>query len=289
MFSKIPLLAAILLASPAFAEEMDPGNDVPEIVVEADRDQIRQFIDALTDAPIGGQLSRFDWSVCPVAVGLLDRQNIAVADRMRHVAAAAGIKVAPAGCKPNALLIVADNKQELIDGLWKRYPQYFVDQLGRRAKPGRQPGPVSAWHLEALLDSNGHVPGQELLWRFYVTSSMDSSRLIPGALPYFVAGITVIERNALAGLTTTQVADYAAMRIFARTDPARLKKPAPTILTVIDAPMGSATPLTLTEWDLGYLKALYSSGRRQFASSQRHEMQQRILRKDVADRSSEAK
>ena len=267
---------------------MDPANDVPEIVVEADRDQIRQFIDALTDAPIGGQLSRFDWAVCPAAVGLLDRQNIAVADRMRHVAAAAGIKVAPAGCKPNALLIVADNKQELIDGLWNEYPIYFKDPLNRRSGPIRQRGPVTTWHVESLVDINGMVPGQELLWKHFITTSMDSSRLQPGAIPYFVAGITVIERNALAGLTTTQVADYAAMRIFARTDPARLKKPAPTILTVIDAPMGSATPLTLTEWDLGYLKALYGSGRRQFASSQRHEMQ-RILQKDLADQSSEAK
>lgn len=281
MLNHLSIFAAALVASPVAAEDAPLAADPPEIVVEADRDQIRQFVNSLTQAPLGGQISRFDWAICPAAVGLQDRQNQAVAYRMRQVAVAAGIKVAGEGCKPNALVIVADDKQELIEALWKDYPQYFADPMGRRWGPIRQPGPVTVWHIETLVDTNGFVPGQELLWQHFITTSMDTSRLQPGALPQFVAGIAVLERKVLTGLTTTQVADYAAMRIFARTDPATLTKSSPTILTVIDAPMGSTTPVTLTDWDLAYLRALYSSGRRQYASQQRHEMQQ-LLRKELS-------
>lgn len=276
MSRTLSLIGAILLAGPAVAQ---PANEPPEIIVEGTkeyRDQVRQFVNSLTDAPAGGQISRFDQGVCPAAVGLPEKQNQAVAQRVRQVASAAGIPVAQGGCGPNALVIVVDDKQEFIDGLWKKYPQYFTDGSGRQIRPGKQAGPVAAWHIEGLLDSNGTVPGQELLWRYFITNSMDTSRLLPGAIPHLVAGIMVVEREALTGLTTMQLADYAAMRIFARTDPAKLKGSAPTILNVIDAPMNSAVPITLTEWDLAFLRALYSSNDRQFASQQRSDIQARL-------------
>lgn len=281
----LSLLAVALIAGPTLAQHAEP----PEIIVEGTkeyRDQVRQFVDSLTDAPIGGQIGRFDQGVCPTAVGLPESQNQAVALRVRQVAVAAGIPVAEGACGPNALVIVADDKQEFIDGLWAKYPQYFTDAWGKHVRPGKEAGPVAAWHIEGLLDSNGLVPGQELLWRYYITNSMDTSRLLPGAIPHFVAGILVVERKALAGLTTTQLADYAAMRIFARTDPAKLKGSAPTILNVIDAPMNSAVPITLTEWDLGYLKALYSSNDRQFASQQKNEIQAKLRRELARSQSS---
>ena len=88
-----------------------------------------------------------------------------------------------------------------------------------------------------------------------------------------------MKHGSLSGLTVIQLADYAAMRAFAQVDPSRLEKSAaPTILTILDAPMGSAVPITLTEWDLAYLKALYSSTENRLAGQQRHEMGNKIAR-----------
>ena len=71
-----------------------------------------------------------------------------------------------------------------------------------------------------------------------------------------MASLVVIQLDALRGLTTTQLADYAAMRVFARTQPSRLQRStAPTILNIIDTPMNAQVPLTLTQWDLGFLRA----------------------------------
>ena len=276
------LLGASLVAAPT-PLSAQPATDLPEIIVEGTKEydkQIQDFVGSLTETPVGGQLSRFDWTVCPAAVGLPDEQNRLVSGRMRRVAATAGMKLADAGCRPNTLLVVADDKDAFVEGLHDKYPVYFADRWGHPNKPERQPGPVSAWHVETIVDSNGNVPRRQRTLKYFISDSTDSSRLYPATGTNMVAGIVVIERAALAGLTTTQVADYAAMRIFARTDPAKLKGSAPTILDILEAPMGSAVPVTLTDWDLGFLRALYASHGRQYANRQRKEMEG-LLRKDL--------
>lgn len=276
------LLGALLVAAPS-PLSAQPMTDLPEIVVEGTKEydkQLQDFVGSLTDTPVGGQLSRFDRTVCPAAVGLPDVQNQAATERMRRVAAAAGMKLAEPGCKPNALLMVADDKNAFIAGLHDKYPVYFADRWGHPNKPDPQPGPATAWHVETIVDSNGNVPRRQRTLKYFISDSTDSSRLYPATGLNMVAGVVVIERAALAGLTTTQVADYGAMRIFARTDPEKLKGSAPTILDILEAPMGSAVPVTLTDWDLGFLRSLYASHGRQYATRQRKEMEG-LLRKDL--------
>lgn len=288
MLSILPLVVAPMLASSALGQTMAPPSEPSEIVVEGSKDrnrQIRQFVDALTEAPIGGQISRFDWAVCPAAMGLPEHQNRAVAERMRRVAEAAGIRLGRADCRPNAILIAVDQKEQFIEALYRKYPVYFADEFGVPRRPRLERGVAAAWHVEGRLDSNG-IPATRRIVngvpeKSFVVSSTDSSRLQPASRPHFVAGIVVVERGALTGLTTTQLADYAAMRIFARTDPARLKGQPPTILTILDAPMDSAVPVTLTEWDLGFLKSLYASGDRQYANRRRHDIEVR-MRQELA-------
>ena len=84
-----------------------------------------------------------------------------------------------AGCRPNALLVVADNKQEFVDGLHDKYPVYFADRWGRPNKPEVQPGPVAAWHVETFVDSNGKVPVRQRELKYFISDSTDSSRLNP--------------------------------------------------------------------------------------------------------------
>ena len=103
------------------------------------------------------------------------------------------------------------------------------------------------------------------------------SRLATTTRPHFTAAIVALDVRALAGLTVVQLADYAAMRAFARIDPSRLRNsPAPTILTLLDTPIGSAAPITLTAWDLAYLKSLYGSNADRLAGQQRQEMKRKM-------------
>jgi hypothetical protein len=69
------------------------------------------------------------------------------------------------------------------------------------------------------------------------------------------------------------------MRAFADTEPSRAAvSGAPTILTILDKSSDQMVPITLTSWDLGYLKSLYATSNAYYASYQRGEMEQVVAR-----------
>ena len=285
--------AVLLLAAPVGAQETEKPSEPSEIVVTGTRDvdkQISDFVGALKPAPADRQLGRFESAVCPAVVGLDPAQKAAVERRLRSVAGAAGMDVAPEGCAVNALLMVAEDKKKFIEALRDRHPQYLGD-LGpsdtRRLIRG--PGPTASWQLKGVLNargvrlddqtSDGGVPTNR-------TTEL-SSRITAATRPVFEASALVVERRSLSGLTTLQLADYAAMRLFARTDPARLAgSSAPTIMTILNAPMGSETPLTLTKWDLGLLRGLYGSANNSYAGAQRSAIARQIEEERVREESS---
>jgi hypothetical protein len=280
------MIAGLALGAPASAQERAPEAESSDIVVKGMRDQNRQvskFVDALTAAPVGGQLSRFEEAACPAAIGLSPTQNKTVAARIRSVADAAGVPLGKPGCSPNVFVVVAQDKEAVIEALEKKYS----NPLGDRVKAPKHSGPALAWHMEGRLDANGVPVGvaadtADGPGGYYVVEMGDgSSRIRPASRPHFLASVLAVEPDAVAGLTTTQLADYATMRLLARTDPSRLgKSAAPTILTILDAPMGSEVPVTLTHWDFAFLKALYRSGEGRYANQQRSEMRG-LLRKEL--------
>jgi hypothetical protein len=292
MPSARPLLAALLLIGPVIAS----AQESPDIIVEGERNRdkrIFDFVEALTPAPKGGQISRFDRPVCPAATGLSDEQNSKIVARMRTVAKAAGMPLAKAKCQPNTIVALVDNKDEFIREMRKKFPAYFSTSMG--VPIGQiDAGKVAAWHVEGLLDANGSEAGivvehagkadsggasslvTERTKRM-VTASTDTSRTMPSSRPHLVSGVLVIERAAINGLDMMQVADYAAMRLYAETEPERMTSLAtPTILTILDAPMNSAVPKSLTEWDLTFLKSLYATDGLQFATLQRAAIRQKF-------------
>ena len=278
-----------LLAAPAAGQQPAEEADVREIIVEGSRNQekqIAEFVDALTKAPSQGQLSRFEEQICPMAAGIPDVHKAAVVGRLRRVAAAVGIPVASsAKCTPNLLVIVTPDKQALMRQLERKRPYYFPGKWSSSHIRSftRDPAPVAAWHLEGKMGRDGRPLMNDFRTGVdYQKTIMASSRIVPSARPHFLGAIVVADVDALIGLTTTQLADYAAMRSFARTDPRALATSrTPTILHIIDTPIGGAIPVTLTEWDFGFLKALYGSDGRNYAPTQRSEMKRLVGRELV--------
>jgi len=288
----IPLIAA--LAAPALAQpaQKPSESEGQEIVVQGNRisqQQVDSFVNALTDVRVFGQISRFDWAVCPKALGLSDRQNAAVEARMRAVAKAADIPVGDIGCKANVLVAVAKDKDALIRSIETKNPGYFdAVPVRERLQLKRGGAPAAAWHLEGKLDADGvEVPRDVVTGQYIVERTDMPSRISTTTRPHFLSAVVVVDLDSLSGLTVTQLADYAAMRTFATVDPSRLDaSEAPTILNILEAPMDSAVPITLTAWDLAYLKALYSSEANRFAGQQRHEISKQMA-KDLATKPKE--
>lgn len=215
-----------------------------------------------------------------MAAGVPDHQKAALVSRLRQVAAAVGIPVAPMTCRPNVLVVVARDKQALMQRLERKRPYFFPSSWsgGRIRSLVRDPAPVAAWHLEGKMGRDGrNLQTDYMSGLDYQKTTQPGSRIVPSARPHFLGAIVIVDLDALNGLTTTQLADYAAMRGFARTDPRALAgSKTPTILHVIDTPMGSEMPVTMTEWDFSFLKALYASDGRNYASSQRGEMKKLV-------------
>ena len=284
---------ALLLSTQAGAQEAPPVQP-PDIVVSGVRDreeQVRGFVRALTAEPRGGTLSRFAESVCPTVIGLSPAQDKAVAARMRAVAAAAGIPVADEDCAPNAILIVTENKRALIEALARERPDYFGDLPEPRIRRlARSPGPAAAWQLEAQVDARGVPLAIDPGYGAPVNRTTEPlSRIMPVSRWAFDAAALVVESGAAMNLTTTQLADYAAMRLLAKLDPSRLTGSAtPSILSSLDAPPDTQVPITLTHWDLAFLRGLYASRPNQFAASQRSAIA-RQMEKELAGADDEKK
>ena len=285
---------AMFLAALMSAASAAPTMPAPEspIVVQGvhDRDQkISRFIKELTPAPVGGQISRFDAPVCPAVAGVSAEQQAYIEGRLRRIAATVGIAVAARNCDPNVILVVARNKNDLLKQLEKHRPEYFPASWSswHIHELEHDPDPVAAWQFEGQFWADGRpIAGETTASGISDILQLQRTiepltRLKPSARRAFVTAIVIVQHDALTGLTTTQLADYTAMRAFARTDPKKLRAASSdTILGVLDAPMGSAVPLTLTAWDVAFLKAFYASNKNSYAEYQRSEMQA-LMRREL--------
>jgi hypothetical protein len=285
-------LASLILASATMSPPPDvplPPEEQSPIVVQGQRAserQIRNFIRELTPARPRGQLGRFESPMCPAAVGLSPAQDEQVKDRLRRVADAAGMAVAKAKCHPNVIVIVTRDKNALLKRMGSKRGDYFpIGQSGFDYHAILDPGaPVAAWQIEETRGASGRklhevrnsaevgmdgVPVQRIFG--------SATRITPMARQEFSGAVVVVEADAIVGLTTTQLADYAAMRAFVRTDPSKLTASAAnSILNVVTTPMGAPVPLTLTAWDMSFLKAYYASRLNNFAANQRSEMREKM-------------
>jgi len=267
---RFTLLAVALLAAPAAAQD-----DAPIVVIgqkDAEK-QIENFVGALTPASPRGQIARFEQAVCPAAFGMPDAQRTAVSDRIRTVAAGVGLEVAKANCKPNLVVMVAPDKAAFLKALGKKHHYMFGNRSPAEVRRiFAEPGPATAWQIQEMVNGDGRPIFNEADMPIN-RSTRTPSRITPPARPAFKAAVVVVESKALEGLSTTQLADYAAMRALARIDPARIDASAPsTILRVLDAAADSEVPVTLTQWDFSFLKGLYSSPGNLYAPSQRSEI-----------------
>ena len=267
--------AASAAAQPAPAQtEAAPGNE--PIIVTGEKNQqktVTDFVHALTPTLWNGQISRFEHSLCPAVVGLAARQRDAVEQRIRLVAKAAGVAVDGPRCGPNVVLIVTSDKKAFMEELRHHHGEYFGDMTRERIHDlERESGPAAAWQIKGPpINAAGQDLYQDPDSGVYVNKTIESSsHITESARPQFDAAVVVVERKALTGLTVTQLADYAAIRALTGADPARLgNSGAPTILHVLEVPEGGETPITMTTWDLAFLKGFYDVRRNMHPSAQR--------------------
>jgi hypothetical protein len=279
------LFAAGALAAPALAQQpTPPPADESQIVVEGRRDQGRQIQELLRSLPIvgpSGHIARFEESACPAAIGLSAEQKALIVRRMRTVAAAVGVPVGKPDCTPNVVIILTPDKRALLEQMERKLPDFLGElshwEVGRLKA---SPNPTALWHMKEVVTADGRPAiGDSLDSPPINRTTQHASRLEEMAHPALTGSVLVIDTRALVGLTTTQIADYAVMRAFTGLDPARIPAGSPqSILKVIDTPMGSETPITLTRWDVAFIRSVYASNSNLYAPAQRGQITAAMLK-----------
>ena len=254
--------AALAAQVPA---EAPPTDDAIVVTGQKDtRKAVDDFVRSLTTTTSGGQLSRFEHEVCPAVFGIPKPQADAVANRIRLVAKSVGIVVGAQGCTPNVLLLVTSDKKAFLEEL-RRHRGDDFGISGRKFKALEEaPGPAAAWQVQGpAMSADGVGLTEDTTQGVVVNRTVaPSSRITVPVHPQFDASIVVVERKALVGVTTTQLADYTAIRALTGADPARLgNSGAPTILHVLEVPIGGEAPITMTKWDYGFLTSYYDARR----------------------------
>lgn len=298
----LPLFLALGTAHMAAAQEQpqpaEPKDSPIVVTGEAERERtraIRNYAKALTEAsPTSAIPLYLPRDYCPAVVGLSPASNAAITARIRQVAVAAGIEIAPKPCDTSALVMFVDDGDAALKGFALRHPEYVTKITGEDIVYRGRGSPVTAWKINARIDRNGNpIPlssgaymGAELYGVQIVESRSGLSRLEANSTVAIAMSVLVIERPAVLGLTMQQIADYALMRSVSEVDPIDLvNQGTDTILTIMDSQMGAEIPLSLTAWDLAYVKARYAVNRLNLGTRQladiRHKMRLSINRSSV--------
>ena len=289
LFISAMLLGSASIAAPPPAAQPDEDQVITVQGRRNEKQEVRSFVRSLTLADPDMPLARFNGEVCPQAVGLSPRLDAAITERMRKIAAAAAIPLSKAGCRPNVLLLLAEDKNEMVKALRSRHKAWFVDATETPIQIPDEKGPALAWQVGGMLDRSGQavpraVPPDDYAGAYVLNSPVGPSRISMAMRPVHVGAMVIVEKKALEGLTTTQIADYALLRAFAANRPESVKKAgAATILNILDAGPDDEVPITMTEWDFGYLKALHETSPYRSGLRQKSEISTAIIR-DIEER-----
>ncbi|HYX46644.1 MAG TPA: hypothetical protein VE820_07470, partial [Sphingomicrobium sp.] len=183
-----------------------------------------------------------------------------------------GIVVGGDHCAPNVLVVATSDKQAFLEELRRhRADDFGITDSEIRALE-KQPGPAASWQVQGPpMSADGRDLYVDPATGLMVNKTIEpTGRITEAVRPQFDGAMVVVERKALIGLTVTQLADYAAIRLLTGADPAHLgNSGAPTILHVLEIPIGGTAPVTMTKWDFAFLKGYYDVQRNSHSSAQR--------------------
>ena len=251
-------VSALGLSAPSVAQEQNSKRDDP-IIVKGDREETerearRQARDIIVDRNLRRQpLARFEKPICPGVIGLPKDLALPLIERIRAIANTVGVRAADGTkCAPNLIVAFSgDGKADLAEMAERE--SSILDSLpfSERKALLAEEGPARAFSV-VVTKSNSGMPLMGNPPSVQVTMA---SRLMLTIRRDIETSVVVIDADAADGLSIVQLADYSAMRTFARTRPPKSPGPLGTILNLFD----ERNPLDqISAFDLAFLESVYS-------------------------------
>lgn len=273
-------ICALAIIATALCAQTAPADDQDFVITskrESEARALRRQVDAITDQ-IGFRtpIARHQAPVCIAAGGLARAESLVLADRMIEVAQTVGIPTANGKCQPTILVLFPEDSGAEVERLLERRHALVSDLSSEQVRAlKKQVGPVRSWSTTEVRGRTGEPLLQTEQGGVPVLKVNDPSRIVTPIRRDIGSAVIFIDRKAVAGKSIRQVADYAAMRVFAQTRPPE-SAAAETILSLFDAQ--GAAPRQLTVFDAGYLRGLYHHPAAAFPGAQKG-----LIAKTMAD------
>jgi hypothetical protein len=240
-----------------------PTGDVETVVVHGKRVPIRKsivsFVSGITRLE-GDLVSRWRDPVCPYVVTMSEKLHVYVRERLLEIAESVPVRsTRKADCEPNLFVVLTPDPDEFV-AQWKQRDGGMFRWKPRAGVARSESGPVRTWHRADLEPADGsptmtHDGSSNINMNGPMRTKVKGSRIEINSMEAMSVAVILIDANALTQVTPRQLADYIAMRSFAKVDTTADLSSTPTILRLF-APEGGA-PAELTEFDRAFLRGLY--------------------------------
>jgi hypothetical protein len=274
MRTRIILASLLALALPAAAQPASPPVENVIVTAPALRTEraLNNFIIAHAAAtPALGKIARWRSGICPLTVGLPDRFDQYISQRILRFAVMAGAPRAPDDkpCRPNILVVATPEPQALLDFVRAKRPAllgfHYKSQAERIATMTL---PVQAWYSTATQDFHGFIMGDLPSWDLGyglmssqgIISSMyvSGSRIADGLKSEFTTALILVDARKIGGREIGPLADYIAMLALSQGQGYETCQSVPTITNLMAPDCGAdLKPPALTDIDATYLRGLY--------------------------------
>lgn len=260
---------AILQAGPAATPPPASGETTVEgLIVTApaktDKEQITSFVTSVTATSADKRLARWDRKICPGVIGLKPAYAQLMLDRIAQVAQSVGLEVGKPGCKADILIVASADSDTLVRQAVKDNPDTFAKyedgvSRGRKALDAfiDSDAPVRWWHVTSRKTADGqtYVQGANVRVR-------SVGRVKSNTRTDFDHVVIVLDVRRIGTVRFGALADYIAMVSLAQINPDADTRGVSSILNLFsDKAAGVTPPDGLTEWDMAYLRGLYSARR----------------------------
>ncbi|GAA0394491.1 hypothetical protein GCM10009093_21340 [Brevundimonas terrae] len=252
---------------------------VDDVVVSARQldEQVTGFVRDINVPDFNLNVARWHYDMCVSVVNMQNDAAQYIINRVAEVALEVGVKAGDPGCSPNVTVIAAANATETTGQIVNRYRNTLLPDVSgaRRSRQALEKFvesdlPVRWWHTSMLINSdtgqvaskiqNDHITG------WYNAGGIDlpinfprvevtSTYLRTGLRSNLTSAIIILDMEKLSGISVPQIADYISMVALTRVNMDADYSGYHSVLSL----MSDKDVPGLTEWDMAYLKAIYSA------------------------------
>ncbi len=257
------------------ATSQEPAPAVLEDVVVDGRklrEAVDDFVDEIVAPPANHGPARWHRRVCVGAVNFRREVAQVLVDQVSSVALQAGLEIGEPGCRPNILIMGTDDGGALARGLVEQTPRLFRPLYSGAARSSealerfqQAAAPVRWWHVSMPVVRTTGTPGVRMPNDERPPIFAGEGRLRTPLRNDLLKVFVIVDVPAAEGIDVLRLGDYIGMVALAQIDPEADTSTYHTVLNLFEAPQSG---ITLTDWDLSYLQALYGAELNQRAVNQ---------------------